>query len=636
MAHTQQGWVRFYLALATFIVAVVALTGYSLWLLRSDAIRGSLNASALMARSFENFLTQSISTSDLAAASYFSRQGREGNLQAMGADFERLLRHAPHLRSLSVIDARGRILASSNPANVGVQVATQNFLPVVQAGQAALRIGPPWLGRDFNVPQIPGSGGLTAQTLASVIPLVYPLPYAMDEGKPGWRLLVALNPDFFVNHMLQQVDEATGVVEVLRLDGMLLMSTHLQATGSKHQDDVAQLKLGDHDFGQFEETLAPNWPALTAFRVSSLYPFVVVSHLNRDVALAPWRAELRTIVLIVAPSALLVLLFAFGFYRRARMYKAQQAESQRLQRVNAACVFDNTREGIIIANADGLMTDVNAAFTRITGYSREEAMGQNPRMLSSGRQDKAFYTAMWQALADCGHWSGEIWNRSKGGEVFAEILTINAVTDSTGVVQQYVAVFTNITSMKTYQNELEHIARFDALTDLPNRTLLTDRLQQAMLQAQRRQNQVAVVFIDLDGFKAVNDQHGHEAGDHVLVTVSQRMRAALRDGDTLARNGGDEFVAVLVDLQSATDAVPLLERLLRAASQVVDFGGVHLQVSASMGVSLYPQHTATTMDELLRQADTAMYQAKQSGKNRYRIDKLAQLPKANLPDAANT
>jgi diguanylate cyclase (GGDEF)-like protein/PAS domain S-box-containing protein len=616
MTSNQKGWVRVYLALSAFVMAVVALTGYGLWLLRSDSIRSNLNASALMARSFENFLTQSISASDLAAASYFSHQGKAGSLQVMGADFDRLLRQAPHLRSLSLIDAQDRIVVSSNRANIGVQLATKDFLPLVHNGQTAVRIGKPWLGRDFNEPQAPGIGGLAAQTFASVIPLVYPL----DAGVTGWRLLVALNPDFFVNHMLQQVDEHTGVVEVLRLDGVLLMSTKLSGGGGNGQlDDVATLKLGEQEFGQFESKLPELSAALTAFRVSSLYPFAVVSHFSREVALAPWRAELRTIMLIVAPSVVLVVFFALGYFRRQRMYETQQAESQRLQRVNAASVFDNTREGIIIAGADGLMTDVNAAFTRITGFSRDEVIGKNPSLLRSGRQDKAFYQSMWQELANTGHWSGEIWNRRKDGEVFAEILTISAVSDSAGAVQQYVAVFTNITSLKTYQNELEHIARFDALTDLPNRVLLTDRLQQAMHQAQRRQNLVAVVFIDLDGFKAVNDQHGHEAGDFLLVTVSQRMRLALRDGDTLARNGGDEFVAVLVDLQSVEDAVPLLERLLSAASQLVDFGGVHLQVSASMGVSIYPQPEATAMEDLLRCADAAMYQAKQSGKNRYAI-----------------
>jgi len=204
--------------------------------------------------------------------------------------------------------------------------------------------------------------------------------------------------------------------------------------------------------------------------------------------------------------------------------------------------------------------------------------------------------------------------------VFAEKLTISAVPDSHGQVQQYVAVFSNITDAKKQQFELEHTARFDALTNLPNRLLLADRLNQAMVQAQRRQQFLAVVFIDLDGFKAINDTYGHEAGDLVLVTLSGRMRAALRESDTLARHGGDEFVALLPDLNAAADAEPTLKRLLEMAAQPIQLQGHVVQVSASIGASFYRQADGGCgADDLLRQADLAMYQAKLSGKNRYQL-----------------
>lgn len=609
-----KGRLFFYLWLAAFVAAVTGLTGYSLWLLRSDAIHSSLNASALMARSFENFLTQSVNTTVLNAASLGGRMDARGDASSAAAPLDRLLRQAPQLRSLSVIDAQDRIVLSSNPDNVGSVVNTRDFLPVAQSDQNVLRIGKPWLARDFNEPGGALADGQSTQVTASVIPIIY----ALEADAPDRRLLVGLNPDFFVNHMMQQIDPHTGVVDVLRMDGVLLMSTHPPSHGrATHFDAMPTLLRGEQEFGQFEQTPASGTTTLTAFRVSSLYPLVVVSHLNRDVALTPWRHEMQTILALVLPSAALVVLLALAYYRRQRLLKAQQAESQRLQRINAACVFDNSGEGIIIASADGIMIDVNAAFTRITGYSRDEAIGHNPRMLSSGLQDKAFYQALWQELSAKGRWSGEIWNRHKNGEVYAEILTLNAVADSAGKVQQYVAVFTNITALKTYQTELEHIARFDVLTCLPNRILLADRLQQALSQAQRRQNLVAVVFIDLDGFKAVNDTCGHQAGDEVLKTLSSRMRASLREGDTLARNGGDEFVAVLVDLSSPQDAVPLLERLLAVAAEPVAFADVQLQVSASLGVSFYTPQRPVNIEALMREADTAMYQAKTSGKNRY-------------------
>ena len=284
----------------------------------------------------------------------------------------------------------------------------------------------------------------------------------------------------------------------------------------------------------------------------------------------------------------------------------------------AASVFTHAREGITITAADGTIIDVNDTFTHITGYSRHEAIGQKPSFLSSGRHGQEFYAAMWQALLENDHWYGEIWNRRKNGEVFAEMLTISAVRDAQGQTQHYVALFSDITAIKEHQSQLEHIAQYDALTSLPNRVLLADRLNQAMAQAQRRKQLLAVAYLDLDGFKAVNDRHGHDAGDQLLVVLATRMRQALREGDTLARLGGDELVAVLCDLENEAASVPLLNRLLDAASQQVLVGELMLRVSASIGVSFYPQ-VDVDADQLLRQADQAMYQAKLSGKNRYHL-----------------
>ena len=290
----------------------------------------------------------------------------------------------------------------------------------------------------------------------------------------------------------------------------------------------------------------------------------------------------------------------------------------------SATVFTHAREGIIITDAQGIIVDVNDTFSDITGYSREEALGKNPRaLLNSGRQGREFYAARRQSLEAHGFWSGEVWNRRKSGEIFAEMLTISTVRDAVGVVQNFVALFTDITPMKEQQRQLEHIAHFDALTSLPNRVLLADRMQQALTQCQRRALSVAVVYLDLDGFKAVNDTHGHGLGDELLVTLAHRMKGALRDGDTLARIGGDEFVAVLVDLDQVQDAEPVLERLLNAAADPVTLGEVMLQVSASIGVTIYPQD-GSEVDLLLRHADQAMYVAKQAGKNRYHLFDVAQ------------
>ena len=298
----------------------------------------------------------------------------------------------------------------------------------------------------------------------------------------------------------------------------------------------------------------------------------------------------------------------------------------------AASVFTHAREGITITDPSGNIIDVNDMFTQITGYSREEVLGKNPRILQSGRQGKAFYVALWHELTTQGHWSGEVWNRRKNGEVYAEILTISAVRDDAGTTLHYVALFSDVTAIKAHQSELERMAHFDTLTGLPNRLLLHDRLQQAIGQCLRRDQGLAVVFLDLDNIKAINDTHGHEAGDAVLIAVSQTMQDVLREGDTLARIGGDEFVAILVDLDQSRDCVTVIERLLVAAATVIKLPAStneaspqsehSVRVSASIGVTLYPQDDVDA-DVLLRHADQAMYLAKQAGKNRYHLFDIA-------------
>jgi len=285
----------------------------------------------------------------------------------------------------------------------------------------------------------------------------------------------------------------------------------------------------------------------------------------------------------------------------------------------AASVFSHAREGITITAADGTIIDVNEAFTRITGYTRGDALGKTPRILRSNHHDTDFYAAMWRDLTGKGYWSGEIWNRRKNGELYPELLTISAVRDEHGGTLHYVGLFTDITPIKEQEEQLKRMAHFDLLTTLPNRVLLGDRLAQAMLQTQRRKQLLAVAYLDLDGFKAVNDTHGHKTGDQLLVALAARMRQALREGDTLARLGGDEFVAILIDLEQISDSLPMLNRLLGAAAQPVRVGERVLQVSASLGATFYPQNEDVDADQLLRQADQAMYHAKLAGKNRYQL-----------------
>ncbi|MEJ6000957.1 EAL domain-containing protein [Paucibacter soli] len=284
----------------------------------------------------------------------------------------------------------------------------------------------------------------------------------------------------------------------------------------------------------------------------------------------------------------------------------------------AARVFAAAGEGLIVTDTDMVIVDVNPAFTRITGYTREEALGRKPSMLSSGRQDAAFYETLDRALHEHGVWRGELWNRRKNGEQYPERLAITAVRDDAGKVVEYLGVFSDISLAKQHELELHRIAYFDALTGLPNRRLLADRLGQALLRADREGQLCAVCYLDLDGFKPVNDRLGHGVGDQLLLQVAKQLTHSLRGGDTLARMGGDEFVLVLGDLEHLQDCCLVLQRLLEAVSQPIQVGGELVRISASVGVTLYPVD-AGDGDTLLRHADQAMYKAKELGKNRYHI-----------------
>jgi diguanylate cyclase (GGDEF)-like protein/PAS domain S-box-containing protein len=289
---------------------------------------------------------------------------------------------------------------------------------------------------------------------------------------------------------------------------------------------------------------------------------------------------------------------------------------EKLERL--ASVVTYAQEGIMITDASSNIIEVNESFSRITGYTAQEVLGQHPKILHAKRVTKESYETMWRTVQVEGHWRGEVWKRRKNGEIYPEMLTLSAVKNTEGQIKHYVSLFTDITAQKAHQAELEHIAHFDALTDLPNRLLLEDRLAQAVVQCQRRQRSLAVMYMDLDGFKVINDSHGHNVGDELLVNVSQRMKEALRESDTLARIGGDEFVALMVDIDTVQDCEIVLQRLLRAASDPVCIDRLSLQVSVSIGVTLYPDGSIDA-NQLIRRADQAMYVAKQSGKNRFHI-----------------
>ncbi|MBZ0106448.1 MAG: diguanylate cyclase [Sulfuricella denitrificans] len=293
-------------------------------------------------------------------------------------------------------------------------------------------------------------------------------------------------------------------------------------------------------------------------------------------------------------------------------------KSAELEMRIAAVAFES-QQGMLITDADGRILRVNRAFTRLTGYLAEEAIGQLPNILKSGRHKIEFYQEMWAELVKEGHWQGEIWNRRKSGEIYPEWLTISAVRNPEGKITNFIGSYTDITEQKAAEEEIRYLAFYDPLTSLPNRRLLTDRLRHALIASSRNGFYGAVMFLDLDNFKQVNDSLGHDVGDELLIEAARRLQAAVREGDTVARLGGDEFVVVLEDLHverlvALGKASTVGDKILEALRQPYSLQGEKYAGSASMGIVLF-LGAEDSFESLLRRADTAMYEAKKNGRD---------------------
>lgn len=593
----------FLTAISFVLLSAVIATCAVLWRLHNDTLERNFALANLTARAMEEQLTQSLTVVERT----LTLAGSDPQAQQRLSFY---LQQAPYLRSIALVDTTNRIRHSSNAANLGIALDRRIFSPQSTSPLAVLRSGPLFSGRDFaEMRTLPRH----QDDSLSFIPLL--LDTAQPDG--SWRTVAAaLNPDYFLNFYNSHLSAEQGSIALLRYDGSLLIHSN-QLPADTVYSPTLRIRLASSEAGSFTEQQADGKQLINAYRASRVYPYIIVVRLDRQQALTNWRNEARLAVALVGGILLLLIGLACVYYLRFEKLETRRQRDEEQLRI-AAAAFES-QEGIFVTDTDNTILRVNRAFSTITGYSEAEAIGQTPHLLSSGKHPQAFYDEMWRQLQSCSFWSGEIWNRRKSGDIYPEWLTITAVKDVQNHTSHYVATLTDITQRKHAEEEIRNLAYYDPLTHLPNRRLLQERLQQAIGSAGRRGNEGALLFIDLDNFKTLNDTLGHDMGDLLLQDVAQRLNHCVREEDTVARLGGDEFVVLLPNLskdrdEAATLAQRLGERIRLALNAPYDLAGNDYHSTPSIGIAMFAdgQHNS---DELMKRADLALYSAKAAGRN---------------------
>lgn len=699
--------------------------------LRQEAISTHRNIAKLHASAFEDIFSQTLQSID-HTMDRIPHLSNETTATPILLDiFKDALTNTPYLRSFSLVNQEGVIEVSSHESNRGKRILVDDFLPIPSfSNTVLLRMGTPWVGRDFDVAYPANFNTPTPAESPYFIPI---LKKVFFKAEP-YYLLVALNPDYFINRYIQALPNLRGIVSLWRFDGILLLSTNTTLpigffhSPDAHETMVTHLERSKHG-------------PISAYQLGRLMPFIVEIEMDHAIALEYWDKErnkmLLVSILFISLSGILGLLLILRNDKEAKRQKLQIAYEKQFRiameatqtglwtwnKQSGAITWDKqcflilgykpfsfelsmeaiqslthpedahnmfasileqiaiqglflverrmkntkgewiwiqvrgrvieytkeqepllltgvyinidaqkqaeqlrlnsvafeTEDAVLITDATERIVKVNQSFTKITGYTSEEILGKTPRILKSGEHDRAFYTLLWQSLLEKGFWQGELWNKRKNGEVYPEHITITTIKDDKGVVTHFLANFSDITLRKAAQKQIHEMAYRDPLTRLANRHLLHDNIIKAIERSHQLQIYGALIFIDLDQFKQLNDSFGHDAGDMLLVQVARRLQDCTRQNDTVSRLGGDEFLILLdnlgSDLAQATAQTRFVaQKILTYLNKPFDLVHGTYTIGASIGVSLFGK-TLQEADALIKQADMAMYETKNKGRN---------------------
>lgn len=565
---------------------------------------------ANLARSFEGHVERSLLNIDqmlTVVAQAALRNGFADNLTEIVGDG---LGDDPLFNHIAVVDADGEVRTSTRAGLRGNVADQEYFLLQRQRPDGGLLVSRPGShGQDRVAIQLSqrisrSDGSFAGVAVASVDPEYFTSFYAGFDLGPG-SAVALIGLDGVVRARYAQGGDGPAPVAGIGQD---VASPELRRL-------IETERTGNYRGASSVDGIQ----RVYAYRVMAHFPLVVVVGKAEDHAFAGVLERRRELLLLGGVVSAVVILLSLFLFRQSRLlYRAELQACAALAQVRLnAKVFEESSDGIMITDARNNILAVNRAFSEITHYQPEEVLGRNPRFLSSGATAPETHADMWRSLRETGHWQGEVVNRRKDGEKFPEWLSITVVRDAAGAVSNYIGIFSDATARRFDRRRLHFMVHYDPLTDLPNRLLLFDRLNQALATARREGGGVAVLFLDLDSFKPINDTYGHAVGDRFLQLVAGRWRAMIRETDTLARLGGDEFILVVADVDCRHYAERVADKCRQACVEPFEIDGHAVRGSVSIGIALYPED-GEDAQALVIAADNAMYAAKQAGRNAVR------------------